>query len=129
MADDVHADRREPQQPDTPLDLGAAADELIEQARGLSAGRSARTLTPGAGALLKQTLVALVEGGELDEHGTPGPATIQVLRGRATLRFGDEQTELSEGSWAPIPAAPHDLQANSDVVALLTVTQPAGATA
>lgn len=126
MVEQVHAERREPEEPQGAFDLVAGARELLAQAGGLAAGRAARTLTPGAGAPLKQTMLALLEGRELDEHQTPGPATIQVLSGRATLRTRDTELELSEGQWASIPAELHDVRAETDVALLLTVVNPAG---
>lgn len=127
MSDQIHAERREPQEPGAPFDLSGAADELLDQARNLSAGRAARTLTPGAGGLLKQTLVALTAGTELDEHTTPGPTTIQVLRGTATLRLGGDEVDLDADTWAPIAEEVHDLRAATDTVVLLTVAVRAAA--
>lgn len=126
MTDAIHAERRHPDQPDQPVSPAALGDGLLEQARGLDAGRSARTLTPGAGATLKQTILALVEGSRLDEHQAPGPATILVLRGDMRMGTSDGTVELSEGQWAAIPDEVHDLEAVTDAVALLTVA-PRGA--
>jgi quercetin dioxygenase-like cupin family protein len=127
MTDDIHAERREPEQPSGAFDLLDAGRELIGQAGDLAAGRAARTLTPGAGAPLKQTLLALTAGAQLDEHQTPGPATIQVLIGEVTLRAGGAELGLHEGQWAAIPAEPHDLRADSDAAVLLTVVGTRGA--
>lgn len=101
------------------------ANELLEEARGLSSGRSARTLTPQVGVTLKQTLMALLEGRKLDEHRAPNRATIQVLRGSLSITAGDQQLDLSEGSWSVIPDQEHDLEAHTDSVVLLTVGQAA----
>ena len=127
MSDDVHADRREPETPDGAFDLGGAAEQLLAQAREMSSGRAARTLTPGAGAVLKQTLLALASGRRLDEHHANGPATVQVLQGANTVRSGDTSLEVSEGHWAAIPDASHDVVADADAVLLLTVAIPADA--
>ena len=124
MANEIHAERRDPEQPQGAFDLVEAAHELLDQARGLAAGRAARTLTPGAGTLLKQTLLAITAGRRLDEHQAPGPATLQVLVGDVVLRTGDTQLPLRQGHWAAVPAAPHDLEAETDAVALLTVVMP-----
>jgi quercetin dioxygenase-like cupin family protein len=124
MADDIHGERREPEQPTGAFDLTDAARELLGRAGELAAGRAARTLTPGAGATLKQTLVAITAGGQLDEHASPGPATIQVITGDATLRAGEDEIELHQHQWAVIPDAPHDLRAVTDVAVLLTVVHP-----
>lgn len=124
---DVHADRRSPAEPDEPLDIGAAGDRLLDQARGMSSGRAATTLTPGAHTPLKQTLVALCAGVELDEHQANGPATIQLLRGAATMNSPEGAVQLHGGQWAQIPDAPHNLRAEDDTVALITVAPPGAA--
>ncbi len=117
----THAPRRDPAAPSAPLDLAAAAAELLEQAAAAASGRAARSLTPGAGAASTQTLVALTAGNGLREHDTPGPASIQVLTGHGRLTAGDEVLELTAGNWATIPARRHHLDASSDLVVLLTI--------
>lgn len=126
MTDGIHAPRREPSAPDAPAVLAELGEELLGQARELDAGRSARTLTPGAGAALKQTLLALVEGTRLEEHDAPGPASIQVLSGDVRLGTSDGGVELTAGQWALIPDEPHDLAAVADAVVLLTVAPVQG---
>lgn len=126
-----------PEQPETPtpqddhdapgtVNLPAAGAALLETARAASAGRAGRTLTPGAGAALKQTLLALVAGQSLDDHDSPGAATLQVLQGTVRLTGGGV-VELHEGDHAPIPPVRHGLEAVEDAVLLLSVAQkPAG---
>lgn len=127
MTDQVHAERREPSAPTGALDLASAGQELLEQARGLAAGRAARTLTPGIGALLKQTLVALDDGRRLDEHTAPGPATLHVLSGAVTLHVGDTALPVAERCWAQLPTEPHELSADQAAVVLITVALPVSA--
>jgi quercetin dioxygenase-like cupin family protein len=121
MGDAIHAERREPQEPEGVLDLDGAGDELLEIASGLDAGRASRTLTPGAHAPLKQTLVALLDGRRLDPHTTNGKATIQVLRGEVVVTASGNELALAAGEWAVVPDEEHDLRADSDAVVLLTV--------
>ena len=52
---------------------------------------------PGAGARLKQTLLALRGGMQLAERDAPGAATLQLLHGRARLVTGEESWELGQG--------------------------------
>ncbi len=127
MTDPVHAERREPSPPTGAFDLAVAGRVLLEQAGEMAAGRAARTLTPGAGALLKQTLVALAEGRDLDEHTAPGPATLQVLTGQVTLRAGDTTLPVPEDSWAELPTEAHELHADRAAVVLITVALPKSA--
>lgn len=121
MTDPIHAPRRAAAPPDQPVLLTTLGEEALAQAHELEAGRSARTLTPGAGAGLKQTVVALTEGTRLQEHRAPGPATIQVLHGQVRLGTAGAELELSAGQWASIPDEVHDLTAVSDAAMLLTV--------
>ena len=122
---DIHADRRQPFTPDEPFDLSNAGDGLLEEARRMSSGRASRTLTPSAHGALKQTLVALQAGVELDVHVTNGPATIQLLRGSAAINSEEGTVPLRSGQWATIPVARHDLRASDDTVALITVAATA----
>lgn len=105
------------------VNLTTAAVELLEEARAANAGRAGRTLTPGAGVPLKQTLLALLAGERLNDHDSPGTATLQVLQGAVRLTAG-EDVELAAGDHAPIPPQRHGLQAHEDTVVLLTVAQP-----
>lgn len=124
--DKLHAPRRTPASPDSPAMLATIGRELLEQAHELDAGRAAKTLTPGAGGALKQTVLALTEGTQLEEHKTPGPATIQVLSGEVRLGASSGAVELEAGQWAPIPDELHDLVATSDATVLLTVASTKG---
>ena len=124
MTDPVHAERREPTRPTGAFDLAAAGRDLLRQAGEAAAGRAALTLTPGAGALLTPTLVALEEGRHLDEHTAPGPATLQVLSGQVTLRAGDTTLPVPAESWAALPTEAHGLLANAPSVVLITVALP-----
>lgn len=109
----------------TTVDLHAAAAELLTSLADRPSGRAARTLSPGAHAPLKQTLLALGAGHHLQDHRAPGSATIEVLVGAVRLTVGDDETVLVAGRWAPIPDEVHGLAADEDSVALLTVANNA----
>lgn len=117
---------RHPQTPDVPLDLEAAAGDLLDQAGQAGPGRMARNLTPGEGSPLSQTLVALKSGSKLSDHVTNGPATLQVLRGSVTLTTGDGEVRVEVGQWSTVPRDEHGLVANDDSVVLLTVAPVQG---
>jgi quercetin dioxygenase-like cupin family protein len=119
---EVHAPRREPTEAEGPLDLHAAAEELLAEASQLRSGRSARTLTPGSGAQLKQTLLALTAGQRLQDHLAPGPTTLLGIRGTAVLTHDQAAVTLTDGVWTACPVGPHSLEAVSDTVVLITVT-------
>jgi len=76
--------------------LAAAATQLLDRAAAAPAGRAALTLVPGAGAPLKQTLLAFRGGVQLAEHDAPGAATLQVLHGRVRLVTSQASWELGQ---------------------------------
>jgi quercetin dioxygenase-like cupin family protein len=106
--------------------LGTLADEHLQRAREGAAGRSAHTLFGGRDHRLRQTLIALVAGQQLEEHESPGEATLQVLSGRVRLVAGDDAREAGPGDLVPIPPARHALAADEDSAVLLTVVKRLG---
>ncbi|WP_235536143.1 hypothetical protein [Nocardioides sp. Root190] len=66
-------------------------------------------------------MIALRAGSDLDEHESPGEATLQVLHGRVTLIAGDNRWNGSPGDLMTIPESRHALEAVDDSVVLLTV--------
>ncbi|HET7397226.1 MAG TPA: cupin domain-containing protein [Intrasporangium sp.] len=104
--------------------LTALVREHLETARRASSGRSATTVYGGHEHQLRQTLVALAAGQEMEEHESPGEATLQVLRGRVTLFAGDTSWDGTAGDLIVIPPARHSLAAREDAAVLLTVVKP-----
>jgi quercetin dioxygenase-like cupin family protein len=105
--------------------LEAIAREQAKRAAGASSGRSAKTVYGGHEHALRQTVVALTAGSSLDEHESPGEATIQVLRGRVRRTAGQVAWEGRDGDFLVVPQARHALQAVEAAVVLLTVSKPA----
>ena len=101
--------------------LTALARHHQEAARASSSGRSAHTLYGGHEHVLRQTLVALRAGSGLDEHESPGEATLQVLHGRITLVAGENRWNGSPGDLLFVPDSRHAVEAVEDSVVLLTV--------
>ncbi|GAA3337429.1 cupin domain-containing protein [Amorphoplanes nipponensis] len=104
----------------------------LETARGSSSGRSAQTVVGGQPHVLRQTLVALRAGTALDEHESPGEATVHVLTGRVRLAAGDTSCDGAAGDLLVVPDARHSLTALEDAAVLLTVAKaarPQGGTA
>ncbi len=101
--------------------LTALAREQRELAKAASSGRSARTVFGGHEHVLRQTVIALAAGHGLDEHDSPGDATVHVLHGRVRLRAGEDVWEGSPGDLLVVPAARHSLDALEDSAVLLTV--------
>lgn len=112
------------------VNLPQAAAQLLESAKATSAGRAGRTLNPGAGAALKQSLLALVAGRSLADHASPAAATLQVITGTVRLTgAGTPDLDLGAGDHATIPPVRHGLEALDDAVVLLSVAQGAATAA
>jgi quercetin dioxygenase-like cupin family protein len=109
-----------------PLFLPDLVHEHLQRAREDSAGRSAHTVHGGHDKRLRQTVIALLAGRGLDEHESPGEATLQVLEGRVRLEAGDGGTDVRAGDLAEIPPVRHSLHAHEDSVVLLTVVKRLG---
>ena len=127
MTDPTQAPAQTPGDGQQVINLPNAAADLLEAARGSHAGRAGRTLIPGAGAALKQTVLALADGHSLADHESPTAATLQVLIGRVRLTVGGTGIELAEGDHAAIPPIRHGLDALEDAAVLISVAQgPSG---
>ncbi len=109
---------------DDTIDVHALAAELLAEATAADAGRAARTLPhPVDG--LRQTLIALTAGSVMDEHESPGAASLMVIRGRVRLLAGDDDVLVGPHQIAPVPDRRHSLRAEEQSVVLLTVALPA----
>jgi quercetin dioxygenase-like cupin family protein len=109
---------------DVPTTLSTTAAELLAQAREhAGSGRAAQTLTGGADRALRQTLLALLAGARLDEHESPGEATLLVLSGCVVLRASADEATLTAGMHVAIPESRHSVEALEDSAVLLTVVK------
>jgi quercetin dioxygenase-like cupin family protein len=105
--------------------LDAIARVQAERAAAASSGRSAETVYGGHEHALRQTVLAFTAGSSLDEHESPGEATVQVLRGRVRMTAGKVAWEGRAGDLLIVPDARHALHAVQDAVILLTVSKAA----
>ncbi len=108
------------------ISLTALARQHLTAARAASSGRSAHTVYGGHEHALRQTLIALTAGSSLDDHESPGEATLQVLDGRVRVTNSTSGWEGSPGDHIVIPRTRHGLHALEDSVVLLTVVKPVG---
>lgn len=108
------------------ISLTALARQHLETARTHNSGRSAHTVYGGHEHSLRQTLMALTAGNGLDDHESPGEATLQVLQGRVRLTTAEAGWEGSAGDHLVVPRVRHGLAALEDSVILLTVVKAVG---
>ena len=108
------------------VSLTALVREHLESARAASSGRSAHTVYGGHEHSLRQTLIALTAGSDLDEHESPGEATLQVLHGRVQVTNAQVHWDGSSGDHIVIPPSRHGVHALVDSAVLLTVVKPVG---
>ncbi|MEZ0073326.1 quercetin dioxygenase-like cupin family protein [Planotetraspora sp. GP83] len=109
-----------------PISLTTLASEHLAKARENTSGRSAQTVHGGHQHSLRQTLIALAAGRGLDEHESPGEATLQVLQGRVRVASSHDTWEGAAGDYLVIPPERHNLTALDDSAVLLTVAVDSG---
>ena len=108
------------------ISLTALAREHLATARASNSGRSAHTVYGGHEHSLRQTLMAMTSGNAMDDHESPGEATLQVLQGRVRVTNSTSGWDGTPGDHIVLPRERHGLQALEDSVVLLTVSKPVG---
>ncbi|HET7195595.1 MAG TPA: cupin domain-containing protein [Nocardioides sp.] len=103
------------------ISLTQLAEERLSAAQDSGNGRASATIFGGREHDMRQTLIALASGHALNEHESPGEASLQVLSGEVRISAGEESWSGMAGDYLVIPPLRHDLQAVSDAVVLLTV--------
>lgn len=100
--------------------IDAVARQQLAAAQESAASRAATTVVGGHEQALRQTVLALLAGTTLAEHGNPGEATLYVLSGRVTLAANGETWDARTGDMVEIPPARHEVRAEEDSTLLLT---------
>ena len=103
------------------VSLEALGRELLERAVIAGGGHTADTVVGGHERVLRQTVIAMIDGAVLAEHENPGEATVYVLRGRVRLSAGELSWEGRPGDLLVVPDARHSLAALEASAVLLTV--------
>lgn len=99
-------------------DVTALAAEHLALARIDPHGRSAYLFLHDGP--LRQSVIALTSGSELDEHNTPPAASVHVLQGRVRLTEGAADQDIAAGQIQRVPPIRHGVLALEDSVFLLT---------
>ncbi|WP_348272912.1 cupin domain-containing protein [Arthrobacter crystallopoietes] len=95
----------------------------LDTARRVTSGRSASTVYGGHEHVLRQTVIALAAGQELNEHLNPGEATVLVLTGRIRLATQADRWDGRDGDLLVVPPGLYSVMATEDSVVLLTVAK------
>lgn len=103
--------------------LTALVRHELDHARAANSGRSSKTVFGGHEKALRQTVIAMKEGAVLDEHSSPGEATIQVLQGRVVMDSGGNSWTGWVGALLIVPDNKLTLTALEDSAVLLTVVK------
>jgi quercetin dioxygenase-like cupin family protein len=93
---------------------------LLQRVRGNKSKRTASSLLKTGP--FRVSVVALDEGGQLQDHAVDGPFTIQCLLGRILLSVGGREQRLTTGDLLVADAGiAHDISADEASVLLVTV--------
>jgi quercetin dioxygenase-like cupin family protein len=106
------------------MSLDAVAREQLKHAKENSSRRSAKTVYGGHEHVLRQSVIALAEGAIINDHISPGEATLYVLQGRVRLIAGKDSWDCRVGDLLDMPDNRQSVTALEASVVLLTVAKP-----
>ncbi len=97
--------------------VAAEVQEMIQFAQG---GIVSKTIVERE--QFRFILFCMAKGQELSEHTASVPATIQVVRGSASVKLGETTHQAKPGSFFYMPAElPHAIVAQEDLVFVLAM--------
>ncbi len=106
------------------FDLAAEVDRLHSEESWRQGTRNAKTLVKEPD--LRIVVIALRQGGRMEEHRAPGHISIQTLTGRLRLQVRDQTIDLPAGHVLALdPDVAHDVEALDESAFLLTIAWPA----
>ncbi|WP_413455278.1 LuxR family transcriptional regulator [Glutamicibacter sp. FR1] len=103
--------------------LTAIARAQLRDAEHAGNGRAASTVFGGHEHTLRQTVIGIKAGTELQEHVNPGEATLLVLGGRVTVSSMGNQWEGRSQDLIVLPEGRLKISATEDSSVLLTVAK------
>lgn len=103
--------------------LTAIARTQLREAGEVANGRAASTVFGGHEHTLRQTVIGLKAGTQLQEHLNPGEATLLILQGRVTVSSNGQQWEGRNQDLIALPDGRLQISANEDSSVLLTVAK------
>ncbi|RWZ83027.1 MULTISPECIES: LuxR family transcriptional regulator [unclassified Glutamicibacter] len=103
--------------------LTAIARAQLRDAENAGNGRAASTVFGGHEHTLRQTVIGIKAGTELQEHANPGEATLLVLDGRVTVSSMGNQWEGRSQDLIVLPEGRLKISATEDSSVLLTVAK------
>lgn len=105
------------------ISIEALAREQLKAAGLASSARAADTVYGGHEKVLRQTVMGMLQGAEINERENHDEATIFVLSGRVILRTGEVSWTARTGSLLIVPEARHSLVAVEDSTLLITIAK------
>jgi quercetin dioxygenase-like cupin family protein len=104
------------------FEVASEMGDLVRRVKGNKSKRTAKTLVKEGP--LRALVVALDEGGELQEHSVEGPFSVQCLLGRVVVKVEGAKHGLSTGELLVVDAGvPHDVKAEEASALLITIVK------
>jgi quercetin dioxygenase-like cupin family protein len=105
------------------FDLAAEVERLQTEESWRQGMRNAKTLVKEPD--IRIVVIALRQGGRMEEHRAPGRISIQTLTGRLRLQVRDQTIDLPAGHILMLdPDVTHDVEALDESAFLLTIAWP-----